>query len=67
MLTHKQKGFNSKLDEKGSVGIFAGYAIEHGGDVYRMYDLTTQRVRINRDVMWLGNFHVKGKYVDIPG
>ena len=32
-----------------------------------MYDLTTQRVRISRDVRWLGKFHVEGKYVDIPG
>ena len=27
MLTHKQIGFKSKLDEKGSVGIFVGYAM----------------------------------------
>ena len=32
-----------------------------------MYDLTTQRVRISRDVRWLGKLHVEGKYVDIPG
>ena len=67
ILTHKQIGFKSKLDEKGSVGIFVGYATEHGGDVYRMNRLTTQRVRISRDVRWLGKFHVEGKYVDIPG
>ena len=31
-----------------------------------MYNLSTQRVRFNRDVRWLGKFHVEGKYVDIP-
>ena len=44
-----------------------GYDTEHRSDIYRMYDLTTQRVRISRDVRWLGKFHVEGKYVDIPG
>ena len=50
ILTHKQIGFKSKLDEKGAVGIFVGYATEHRSDLYRMYNLTTQRVRISRDV-----------------
>ena len=36
IFTHKQIGFKSKLDEKNSVGIFVGYATEHGGDIYRM-------------------------------
>ena len=34
ILTYKQIGFKPKLDEKGSVGIFVGYATEQGGDVY---------------------------------
>ena len=34
IFRHKQIGFKSKLDEKGSVGIFVGYATEHRGDVY---------------------------------
>ena len=55
------------MDEKGSVGIFVGYAMEHRGDVYWMYDLTMQRGRISRDVRWLENFHMEVKYVDIPG
>ena len=55
------------MDEKGSVGIFMGYDTEHRSDIYRMYDLTTQRVRISRDVRWLEKFRVEGKYVDIPG
>ena len=39
---HKKIGFKSKLDDKGFCRIFVGYAIEHGGDVHQIYDLTLQ-------------------------
>ena len=66
-LKHKQIGFKSKLDERGSVRILVGYTTENRGDVYQIYDMTTQRARISRNVRSLGKFHMEGKYMDIPG
>lgn len=42
-----------KLHDKGVHCMFVGYATDHSGDTYRMYDPTTNRVRITRDVIWL--------------
>jgi len=33
--------------------MFIGYAVNHPGDCYRMYDPKTRRVHITRDIIWL--------------
>ena len=33
--------------------MFVGYATEHSGDTYRMYDPKTKCILISRDVIWL--------------
>ena len=43
----------SKLQDRGLVGIFLGYARYHAGDAYRMLNPTTHKVWITWDVKWL--------------
>jgi len=42
-----------KLNDQGVPCMFVGYAVDHPGDCYRMYDPKTQRVHITRDIIWL--------------
>ena len=42
-----------KLKDKGVHGMFVGYATEHSGDIFRMYDPKTNCIRVSRDVIWL--------------
>jgi hypothetical protein len=42
-----------KLDDRGVHCMFIGYADDHDGDVYRMWNPKTERVRITRDVIWM--------------
>ena len=51
-----------KLENRGTVCMFVGYADSHAGDFYRMYDEDIQRVHITRDVRWLHRM-----YYDING
>ena len=41
------------MDDRATKAIFVGYAIDHAGDVYRMYDPQTQKIKLSRDVRWL--------------
>ena len=47
--TKKRK---SKLENRGKYAMFLGYADNHASDVYRMLNLTTNKVIITRDVTW---------------
>ena len=60
VLTHKQIGYKSKISDKGKEAFFVGYATGHAGDVYRMYDSSTERIKISRDVRCIGKFHNDG-------
>ena len=42
-----------KLEDRGVPCIFVGYATDHDGDVYRMWDPRTGRVHETRDIIWL--------------
>ena len=42
-----------KIADRGVQCIFVGYALDHASDCYRMYDPTTNRVHVTRDVIWL--------------
>ena len=43
----------SKVLDRGIQCMFVGYAMNHDGDVYRMWNPETVRVMISRDVIWL--------------
>ena len=48
-----------KLMDKGVHCFFVGYARDHPGDCYRMFDPKTGRVRESRDVTWLKRLYYK--------
>jgi hypothetical protein len=37
--------------------MFVGYADEHAGNCYRMYNPVTSRVNVTRDVIWFGRMY----------
>ena len=49
VLTHKKIGYKSKISDKGKEAFLVGYATEHAGDVYRMYNPSTKRIKIKVD------------------
>ena len=65
VLTYRQIGYKSKIGDKGKEFFFVGYATEHAGDVYRMYDPNTKRIKISRDVKWMGKFFNDGHPIKI--
>lgn len=42
-----------KLGDRGTPCMFVGYAVDHAGDVYRMWDPKTGFVHESRDITWL--------------
>ena len=42
-----------KLKDRGVTCMMVGYALDHPGDTYRMWDKRTKRVHVTRDVIWL--------------
>jgi hypothetical protein len=42
-----------KLQDRGAVCIFIGYAKDHEGDCYRMWNPLTNGVRTTRHIIWL--------------
>ena len=49
----------SKMQDKGLTCMFVGYAQDHAGDCYRMYNPDTSRNHTTRDVKWLGRMYYK--------
>jgi len=49
----------SKLDDRGEKCMFLGYAANHAANVYRMYNMSTGKVMITRDVKWTGKINCK--------
>ena len=43
----------AKLKNKGKIMMMVGYAENHSGDCYRMYDPSTRKVHATRDILWL--------------
>ena len=58
--TNKTK---SKLADRGIPCVFVGYARNHAGNVYRMFNMKTNKVMITRDIIWIGKFY--GDYMGI--
>ena len=46
-------GKNGKVKDRGVTMLFIGYATQHEGDCWRMYNPETKRVSQTRDVIWL--------------
>ena len=42
------------------------YATDHAFDVYRMYNPSTKRIKICRDVRWMVKFCNDGRPIEIP-
>ena len=42
-----------KLFDRGVHCMMVGYALNHAGDTYRMWDMKTNRVHETRDIIWL--------------
>ena len=51
-----RKKMRSKLDTRGRTGIFAGYADDHAGNVYRFINIQTKQFILSRDIQWLNSF-----------
>jgi len=47
-----RKQIKTKWEDKSTKCIMVGYADDHSGDTYRMYDPTTNHVRLTQDVCW---------------
>ena len=50
------KKMRSKLDTRGRIGIFVGYADDHAGNVYRFKNIQTKKIILSRDIQWLNSF-----------
>jgi hypothetical protein len=49
-----KNGKDGKVGDRGIIMLFVGYADEHTGNCYRMYNPVTSRVSVTRDVIWIG-------------
>ena len=52
----KSQKMQGKLTDRGFRAIFVGYAENHAGDVYRMYNDKTGRITTTRDVRFIGKY-----------
>ena len=43
----------SKVSDRGVQCMFIGYALDHDGDCYRMWNPVTDGVHVSRDIIWL--------------
>ena len=53
MVVAKDHTAKTKIDSRGNVCVFLGYAENHAGDVHRLLNSTTGRILLSRDVQWL--------------
>ena len=64
VFDYKGKKMRKKLEDRGFPAIFVGYAPDHAGDVYRMFNPVTSRVIVTRDVKFLGKYYGDWKKSD---
>jgi hypothetical protein len=50
-------GMTPKLDDRGVICMFVGYAKDHPKETYLMLDLNTRMVKTTRDVIFLGRMY----------
>jgi len=51
-----------KLADRGKNCMMIGYAHDHGGDTYRMWDKNMGRVHVSRDVVWMRRMYFPSPY-----
>ena len=66
VMTPKQEGHKSKIENKGKKAIFVCYSNDHAGDIYRFFDLASKRIKVSRNVQWTGKFYANRDYISIP-
>ncbi len=52
-----KNGKDGNAGNRGITMVFVGYADEHAGNCYRMYNPVTSQVNVTRDVIWLGRMY----------
>ena len=61
VTNHAEKSIRGKLTNRGKTCIFVGYSDKNAGNVYRMFNPTTGRILLSRDIIWLdktyGQYH----------
>ena len=60
VVTTKSKT-QPKPSDRGTTCMFIGYAHDHDGDVYQMWNSSTNRVLTTRDVIWLHRMYYPSK------
>ena len=53
-----------RVYDRGEQCMFVGYALDHSGDTYRMWNMMTNRVLVTRDIIWLKHMYF---VTPIPG
>jgi hypothetical protein len=53
-IRHKMQ---PKLEDRGMTCVFVGYAVDHEGDCYLMWNPTSKGVYTTRDIIWLNRFY----------
>jgi len=56
-----------KLENRGDMCMFVGYALDHDGDCYEMLDPVKGTIYVTRDVVWMQRMYYKGKDVEEEG
>jgi len=52
-VVHDAKTIKNKLDSRGEMCIFVGYADDHAGNVYHMFNPQMKQIWVTRDVRWI--------------
>lgn len=58
---NKTRKIRGKLEDRGRPCMYLGQARNHADDVYRFLDLTTNRIILSRDVIWLNKMYGEWK------
>ena len=64
-IVANRKKIQGKLQNKGILSVFVGYAENHAGDVLKFFNTETGKIFQSRDVTWLNKMY--GEYFnDLP-
>ena len=64
-IVANRKKIQGKLQNKGVLSVFVGYAENHAGDVFKFFNTETKKIFQSRDVTWLNKMY--GEYFhDLP-
>ena len=61
VTTNPGPTIKGKIEDRGILCMFLGYATGHDGKTYRMLNLKTRKVLLTCDVKWLHKFYAKKK------